>query len=352
MNRVNISGVFRNTTNSYKYYWWLAIIEICVDSKKKRIYFDEIIFKVISKIWFPVNYFKLSFGKQDRCSKFIQELKQAYNLKDNIKEHELNKYLTHYKHSELLQKIADELTKYAPFRFIRPWYANKLRGIKDNKVNSSILKYQDSSSPYIIDIESKMIVLNNYYYKLIQNQHGILISHINFELIKFLEKQNPNVTGLTKKLIRPQNRNLNKQMKIWTKFICINGSSIDLFGGQTLKSLEHTSIDHFMPWSFCTHDLLWNLHPIEKKINSKKNNSFPSQDYIDPFTELQYNFFTFLLSNDWSKSLLDYVDLFQCSLENLKQINKSDFKEKLSNYIYTRYEVARNMGFQMDWVFK
>ena len=67
--------VFSNTQNSYKYYWWLSIIEICAENETKTISFDEITLKVISKLWYPVNYFKLSFGNIDQCSRYIKEIK-------------------------------------------------------------------------------------------------------------------------------------------------------------------------------------------------------------------------------------------------------------------------------------
>ncbi|MDB0614817.1 hypothetical protein PL372_04545 [Tenacibaculum dicentrarchi] len=144
MNLIPINTIFRNTTSSYKYYWWLSIIEISFLEDKENISYNEIIFKVISKIWYPVNYFKLSFRKKDRCAFFIKEIQREYNLEDNLSERDLYQFLT---------KITSELTKYVPFRFIRAWYAEQTRGLKDGIINSKILELQDNKSPYAINTD-------------------------------------------------------------------------------------------------------------------------------------------------------------------------------------------------------
>ena len=89
MSKSILSSVFVNTQNSYKFYWWLAIIEICFYQEKKEVYFDEIVLKIISKLWYPVNYYKLSFGKVDQCSNYVNLIKTKYSLEDNIREKDL-----------------------------------------------------------------------------------------------------------------------------------------------------------------------------------------------------------------------------------------------------------------------
>lgn len=153
MNLIPINTIFRNTTSSYKYYWWLSIIEISFLEDKENISYNEIIFKVISKIWYPVNYFKLSFGKKDRCAFFIKEIQREYNLEDNLSERDLYQFLIENKDSKFLTKITSELTKYVPFRFIRAWYAEQTRGLKDGIINSKILELQDNKSPYAINTD-------------------------------------------------------------------------------------------------------------------------------------------------------------------------------------------------------
>jgi hypothetical protein len=34
-------------------------------------------------------------------------------------------------------------------------------------------------------------------------------------------------------------------------------------------------LDHFLPWSFVTHDLIWNLTPAPRSINIQKSAAVP-----------------------------------------------------------------------------
>src|SRR5215831_9350909 len=42
------------------------------------------------------------------------------------------------------------------------------------------------------------------------------------------------------------------------------------------QSRDDTTSTHFLPWSFVTHDLIWNLTPIPKAENVRKSDAVPS----------------------------------------------------------------------------
>jgi hypothetical protein len=345
----HFNKVFSNTTNSYKYYWWLAIIELCLENDLKTISFDEITLKVISKLWYPVNYYKLSFGIIDQCSRYIKEIKFTYNLDDNINEIDLYLFLLKNKDSELLKKISKELTKYVPYRFIRPWYSELIRGVKDAEVNSKILNLQNESSPYKIDLHSKSIIINTDCFYWIKTNFILIESFTYFEIIKYLEKKNPNVTNLSVKLTKPLTRDLTQATKSWKKFIVKKPFETDIFEKIPLTSIDQLSIDHFLPWSFVAHDLIWNLHPVNKNINSSKNNFLPSLNYLNSFYSIQFNFCKFLLDQD-SKLIEGYYTLFSCSKEDLYNIPKEVFTKKMNETFLPKFEIARNMGFENNWI--
>jgi len=339
--------VFSNTQNSYKYYWFLSIIEIC--NQKKEISFDEIVLKIISKLWFPVNYFKLSFGKIDQCSKHIRQIQKNYQLKDNINEKDLYEFLIESKDSEFLLKIINELTRYVPYRFIRPWFTEQTRGLKDGLVNSRILEVQNESAPYKININLKTIKINQEWIEWIKINYTLIKSYTLFELTKYLEKENPNITNLSKKLEKPDARKLTIPKKHWKQFIIENPHCIDVFQKKPLIEIENLNLDHFLPWSFLTHDLIWNLHPIDKSINSSKSNFIPKKSYFQQFFDLQYNFCNYLLKNNINKPLEDYYKLFNCSNEELNNLQIDQFKSKMDEFYLPQYEIAKNMGFKNNW---
>jgi hypothetical protein len=345
----NLNKVFNNTQNSYKYYWWLSIIEICFKEEKKEISHDEIVLKLISKLWYPVNYFKLSFGKIDKCSKYIRQIQLEYNLEDNISEKDLYQFLIENKNSRFLVNITKELTRYVPYRFIRPWFSEETRRLKDSKVNSKILELQNESAPYTINYESKKIIVSIDWFKWINSNFTLIKAYTLFELIKYLEKENPNVANLSKKLEKAKIRNLSAPTKYWKKFIITKPNQNDIFENKPLFKIEKISIDHFLPWSFITHDLIWNLHPINKNINSSKSNKIPQISYFQDFYKLQYNFCNFLLNEQSNRPLEDYYNLFNCSNEELKSLSKEQFVERMNNFYSPQFEIAKNMGFEYNW---
>ncbi|WP_458628272.1 HNH endonuclease domain-containing protein [Winogradskyella sp. PC D3.3] len=345
----HLNKVFNNTQNSYKYYWWLSIIEICFKEEKKEISYEEIVFKLISKLWYPVNYFKLSFGKIDQCSKLIKQIQKNYHLEDNLSEQDLFDFLIKHKNSNLMIKITKELTRYVPYRFIRSWYSTQTKGIIDSQVNSKVLELQNDSAPYNINLYSNAVIINSEWLSWIKNNYTLLKAYTLFELIKYLEKENPNVVNLTKKLEKPKFRNLSSATKYWGNFITEAPNQIDVFQNIPLNDIKGLSIDHFLPWSFLTHDLIWNLHPINKSVNSAKSNYIPNQNYFKQFYNLQYGFCNFLLKKNLNKPLEDYYKLFNCSNEELNSLSQEQFIVKMDNFYLPQCEIAKNMGFVTEW---
>lgn len=349
MNLKHFNKVFSNTQNSYKFYWWLVIIEICFEEQKNELSFDEIVLKIISKLWYPVNYFKLSFGIIDQCSKYVKKIQIEYHLEENISEKDLYQFLVKHKNSDFLKNTTKELTRYVPFRFIRSWYSEETRGLKDSKVNSKILELQNQKAPYNIEYKSKKIIVSKDWFEWINKNHILIKAFTMFELIKYLEKENPNVVNLSKKLEKPTTRNLSTPTKYWKRFILKEPNQNDIFENKPLFKLNKLSIDHFLPWSFMTHDLIWNLHPINKNINSSKSNNIPEKSYFQDFYNLQYNFCDFLLNENSNKPLEDYYNLFNCSNEELNSLSKEQFVIRMDQFYTPQFEIAKNMGFECNW---
>lgn len=349
MNINALNSVFNKTQNSYKYFWWLSIIEISSTKNIGTITFEELTIKIISKLWYPINYYKISFGKIDQCSKYVEQIKNKYNLNENINENDLHQFLISIKNSDLLIKITSELTRYVPYRFIRPWYNESIRGVKDCQVNARIIKLQDNSAPYKIDLNLRQIIINPDWLTWIISNFKLIKYFTYFELIKYLENENPNINNLTRKLEKPIHRNLTVPTNNWKKFIEYHPLQNDVFEGKLLRDIKNISIDHFIPWSFVTHDLIWNLHPVEKTINSSKNNLLPHLDYLNSFSELQYHFSKFLLDIHENKQIESYYILFNCSKDYLHKLSKEKFKKKLNEIYHPKFETAKNMGFGCNW---
>ena len=58
-------SVFNDTTNSYKFYWLLAILDEIKEMGSERILIENLYRRILEDVWYPINYYQLSFGKAD-----------------------------------------------------------------------------------------------------------------------------------------------------------------------------------------------------------------------------------------------------------------------------------------------
>ena len=99
-----LSAVFNDTTNSYKFYWFLGILERLNKFQEKEMQIDDIINEMIGEVWYPINYFKLSFGKQDKLEEVVVSLKNKLRLQKDIKKDELISYFKVKNNKEIINK--------------------------------------------------------------------------------------------------------------------------------------------------------------------------------------------------------------------------------------------------------
>jgi hypothetical protein len=353
-----IIRVFQNTTNSYKYYWWYSILNLIKRSDNKIISMDDIAIQMIVSAWYPVNYYKISLGKQDQLTKYINQIKEikminniSVDLKDDINESDLFKFLIDNKSFIVIKNIISNLIKYVPFRFINPWF-NEIIGMDDSKKNNLILSFQNNPNkiiPYTVNVNTNEIILNQIWFDWIYSNIKIIESFTLFELFKYVEKNNPYVTNISLKLFKPQLRKLSEPTKLWKNYIEIKGTETkSVFENKPLISLDNIAIDHYLPWSLVTHDKLWNLHPIEQEVNSSKSNKIAEKKYLTEFTYLQFNFVQHISKLN-PKYLEDYFTLFSISKMELMSISNITFTELLSRKIMIETELATNLGYNTNW---
>ena len=70
---------FNNTSATYKYYWLLSIIQ-SIESGKTIIRKKELFAGMISSAWYTINYFHISFGRQDKLQRAIENIKILENI--------------------------------------------------------------------------------------------------------------------------------------------------------------------------------------------------------------------------------------------------------------------------------
>lgn len=124
---------------------------------------------------------------------------------------------------------------------------------------------------------------------MIQDNTVNILGWIQFEKVKWLQNNNPEVPGLIYKLapMDEKVRKLSRVRRLWEGILDIREVR-DVFTDRPIAAKKY-DVDHFIPWSFVMNDELWNLMPMESSLNSVKSNKLPKWDpFFEVFWENQY----------------------------------------------------------------
>ncbi|NMF04666.1 HNH endonuclease domain-containing protein [Clostridium beijerinckii] len=338
---------------SYKMYWLLALLdEISLDNFE--IEFRTLICKMVVKAWYPLLKYKLSFGLCDNLAKVATYISDKHNLESNYDERKLFEFI-YSSQDKTLNKMLKELTLNVPYRFLSPFFENKLRGQKKVQKLIEELSKEDNECIYEIyknDKDENCIRIKGNWCNYLKYNYRIIQGWAYYRLVCFLQKRNPNVPGIAMKLEAPKNRDLRDQTKIW-KQVIEQRHITDLYTGLDFTETNYNdygvlSIDHFIPWSFVLHDQMWNLVPTFKNINSKKSDNLLQYDtYIDKFCEMQYEAFCFVVDENRKNQMEEYGQVLKVdNLRKFKKENKEEeFIRRMKQEIGPVYGVAVNQGF-------
>lgn len=340
-----LGQVFANTVATYKFYWFLSILEIFNQTGKTNITYKDIICRMIIKSWYPIQYFKLSFGQADMLVAQCNEILNDYNLRIDIKQGELEEELDIlYNNSQKMHSHILHFGKNVPHWFMSPWFP---------KCNErEIIEYSQSftnNCPYAIyKSPEKRIVINPSWTEYFSDNYGLLCDYCYWNLTLFLQRRNPNVPDIPHKLIQPLERSsLAQQRKYWDIIFESVGTIPCIYTGKML-SKDSFDLDHFIPWSFVAHDLMWNLVPADSSINSSKSNHLPALDkYLASFAERQQTGIRIVSQIAPNSKLLEDFLQLGASIQELGQMPAPDFMNLYKKSITPLYQIAENMGFSI-----
>jgi len=355
----HLAASFNNVTSSYKFYWFLAILEHIREHQTRMIPLPDLLARMVADVWYPTNYFYLSFGKQDRLGQIAVQVGSQCGLPmDAGKREVVEVVLAHLSQDSTLTRSIRGLGQYVPFRFLRPFFSQRLRGIKDWKVNDSITElaeqtFDDPDGPCLYRFVSQPmagIEIQPNWFEYLDRHLQILTGFCLWHLVNYVQKHNPNVPSVPNKLFEPEQRELARARAFWNLAFDQLGALRCVYSGQAIQKAEF-SLDHFLPWRFVAHDLLWNIVPTPKNVNSAKSDCLPDLAlYFDPFARLQYEALQAVASLQRAKLLEDYtLFLRAASLAEVQELPFEAFREVLHDTIVPQFQIARNMGFAAHW---
>jgi hypothetical protein len=299
-----LSACFNNTSATYKFYWFLSMLQY-VELGEITIPKKDLFARMISNAWYTVNYFHISFGKQDRLQRAIEVIKSCEPLRiDDNKDKIKNQLIKTNNRDSINQLIY--FNKQVPHWFLSPWFPkmSKIEIYKSSQVfeNQCLYALYENS----IEINAEWLIY-------LKENIRVLKDFCYWNLAIFLQSKNPNVPDIPNKLIKPAIRNnlISQRKNFWDIVVKELGSVDCIYTGKKLN-IGNYSIEHFIPYSFVSHDLIWNLIPSDKSFNSSKSDKLPPLDkYFNPFFLLQKSAIEIVKEKTPNNKFLeDYLTIF------------------------------------------
>lgn len=335
-----LASVFGSTSATYKFYWLISLIEL-VEEGNIEIPKRKIFSRMISNSWYTINYFHISFGKQDLIQDTIHLLKEDEKITIDEKLNKIRTILISSQKQSTINSLY-HFDKQVPHWFLSPWYPKNI-GETDSKREKRI--YAESKSFIknpLYALYDDEIIINPTWINYLKENARVLKDFCYWNLVMFLQMKNPNVPDIANKLIKPAVRNSLKKQRtdFWDLVIGELGSITCIYTEKKL-TVGHYAVDHFVPYNFVSHDLIWNLIPAEQSFNSHKGDKLPPiEEFFNSFYNLHKKGIDIVRKiNPKNKFLEEYLAIFP-DLD--KSFTNANFKDRIQPLI----TIASNNGFE------
>ncbi|AIY05553.1 HNH endonuclease [Planococcus sp. PAMC 21323] len=290
-------------TTSYKYALLRAILEnLYKTNDNLELNFSQIAESFARLYWNLVVRNGYSQGHQTSIEKVLMEFELEFSIPEGVSFDGLQK------------KQQEELIRRIEISILRKYVVGAL--------------YEDTNGVlYGFSKKSRLIGLTPASYEFLLKYQTTLFKLINYELAKFLEKKNPD---LTQGMLLHEIENITKResLKQFQQLIAEHSGDQCFYTEQPLlRAPRSIAVDHFVPWSFVHSDELWNFVLTSSKINSRKGSKLPAERYLGKLHE---------------RNLL------------FKQSGNVYVKQYMDNYSFHQFEklyhYAELNGFEKGWV--
>ncbi len=368
-NSLNIEGfsqMLKDPSYCYKFYWLEAIVQL-ISENVQITTFDEVINEMICNAWYSVREFHIHLsgllmdGKvRDGLERAIIELSNLSDLSSNASKVEIKNAIKQY--DSELRPFKNQLTNMVPYRALAGFFPGKLSDSEWNSVRrmtAYIEKYNKDEVllPYTLGTSSKLnkeIYFNPEWINLIQDNMVSILGWIQYEKVKWLQNNNPEVPGLVYKLapMDEKMRKLDRVRKLWEGILELTTIN-DVFTGSAIVSKKY-DVDHFIPWSFVMNDELWNLMPMDSSLNSAKSNRLPQWNpFFKGFANNQFILYGLIHEKEGIYKLFE-----ACYKDNLHSIwagqelyrkgnSLEEFYGILEKNMRPVYDSARRQGYEI-----
>ena len=378
---LNIDGDYHNTLDiesfslmmkdpsyCYKFYWLEALV-VLISEGVTETTFDTVIDEMIASAWYSVREFHIHLSGllagevRDGLERAILRLAEISNLTSNASKTEIKNAI--HNHNPELKPFKEQLTNMVPYRALAGFFNRSDEAVNWSskvhlveyieRINSSV-----TTLPYTLGKSSKLkkeIRFSPAWIRMIQDNTVSIMGWIQYEKVKWLQMNNPEVPGLVYKLapLDEKMRKLGNVRKLWEGILELHPVH-DVFTQQPLEKKQY-DVDHFVPWSFVMNDELWNLMPMSSSLNSSKSNRLPRWDpFFVRFAENQFLLYESIQTSPQIRHLYE-----GCYRDNLHSIwagqelyrpgnTRDEFFGILQKNMQPVYDSARRQGYEI-WKF-
>lgn len=354
-----LGRLFDNTSECYKFFWFKAIVSKVTEGKQELSY-EELVNEMITDAWYMVTEYHLNLGPKDTLEGVVNLIKEKYpDLKSCEKKSVILDLLRTTENRDIISKKRT-LTYNVPYRLQSP-FMSSMKGDAWKASESNLIEKinQEQRLMYYFTalngLATRIIIYDDWANYININQE-IIKGWLEYNMILYIQKRNPNVPGIADKLYPPQERKLEKVKKYWKLIIGMEPVR-EIYGNQILTEKD-ISIDHFVPWSYVAHDEMWNLNPTTKSINSSKSNSLPDwEKYFSQLATQEYQSYKAM----WKYEVV-HKEFHKCAKEHINSddikyrvyrqgLEFSEFASELKSIILPVYQSAQNCGFN-NWLYE
>ena len=358
--------MMKDPSYCYKFYWLEAIVQLIAEGVTETT-FDAVIDEMICNAWYSVREFHIHLSGMQLDGQVRDGLERAVNRLSELSELAANASKVEIKnaikeHNKELKVAKEQLTNMVPYRALAgffdkteetaDWGSVKRMTAYIERINRDVVLL-----PYTLGESSKLkkeIRFHPTWMEMIQDNTVSILGWIQYEKVKWLQNNNPEVPGLIYKLapLDEKMRKLGHVRKLWNGILDLRSVN-DVFTNTPIDRTKY-DVDHFIPWSFVMNDELWNLMPMDSSLNSVKSNRLPDwNNFFVRFAKNQYIMYEMIHEKAGVRKLYE-----ACYRDNLHSIwanqelyrkgnSEAEFYGILEKNMRPVYDSARRQGYDV-----
>lgn len=270
--------MLKNPSYCYKFYWLEACVKLIAEDVE-RTTFSEIIDEMIANAWYTVLEYHIHLSGvvlgevRDGLERAVLLLKELSDLPTNASKIEIKNAIK--ANETAMRAVKIQLTKMVPYRALAGFFTHYEKNPNWDSVGRLTIYIEEVNKlralPYTIGRETGLnreVAFNSFWIKMIQDNTVAILSWIQYEKVKWLQNNNPEVPSLVYKL-EPMDENVRKLAhvhKLWDAIIDLSPVMYQLVNDESKPEIRRL-------FEGCYRDNLhsiWAANELYRKGNSKE----------------------------------------------------------------------------------